>query len=119
MPPLGNTTLKHLKENLPVYPDDPEFSQQFACIPGDEATPSTSKPKQNLPHEKLIQKQAEAIKQFFKEEQDLASSHVEGLKLRSIKAPTPKHCIKQGPLKSSKKLKEAKEVKIKDEDEDE
>ena len=65
----------------------------------------------------MIQKWTEAAKQFFKEEQDLASSQAEGLKLSSVKAPTPKHHIKQGPVKSSKKLKEAKEVKAKDEDE--
>ena len=36
-------TLKHVKENLPIHPDDPAFSQQFAYTSGDEAIPSTSK----------------------------------------------------------------------------
>ena len=43
-------TLTHSKENLPIHPDDPAFSQQFACVPGDEATPSTSGSVPNLPH---------------------------------------------------------------------
>ena len=60
-------SLKHLKENLPIHPDDPDFFQQFACVPGDDTMPSTSKPKQNLPHEEGIRKWAEAAKQFFKE----------------------------------------------------
>ena len=50
-------SLKHLKENLPIHPDDPKFSQQFACVPGDGAIPHTS--KQNLPHEEVIRKWAE------------------------------------------------------------
>ena len=45
-------TLKHVKENLPIHPDDPEFSQQFAHVPGDEATPSTSKPNLTSPMQK-------------------------------------------------------------------
>ena len=67
-------SLKHLKENLPIHPDDPNFSQQFACVPGNDAVPSTSKPKQNLPHKEVIRKWAEAAEQFFKEEQDLEGS---------------------------------------------
>ena len=39
-------TAKHHNENLPIYPDDPEFIQQF------QATPSTS--RQPLPHEEEI-----------------------------------------------------------------
>ena len=64
-------TLKHLKENLPIHPDDPEFSQQFASVSGDKATPSTSRPKLNLPHAEVICKWAEAAKQFLDEEGDL------------------------------------------------
>ena len=101
-------------------PNDPNFSQQFACVPWEDAIPSTSKPKQNLPHKEVIRKWAEAAKQFFKEEQDLESSQTslpcpktEGLKLSSLEAAAPKHCMKQGPIKSSKKLK----VKTKDDDE--
>ena len=96
------------EENLPIHPDDPKFSQQFACVPGDDAIPHTS--KQNLPHKQVIRKWAEAAKQFFKEEQDLEGSqmsfHV--LKQRvlsSLEISTPKHHIKLGPVKSSKKIK--------------
>ena len=32
-------SLKHLKENLPIHSNDPAFSQQFACVSGDEVTP--------------------------------------------------------------------------------
>ena len=49
-------TLTHSKENLPIHPDDPAFSQQFACVPGDEATPSTSGSVPNLPHAAVIHK---------------------------------------------------------------
>ena len=65
-------SLKHLKENLPIHPDDPDFSQQFACVRGDDAVPSTS--KQNLSHKEEIRKWEKAAKQFFKEEQDLEGS---------------------------------------------
>ena len=99
-----------MKENLPIHTDGPNFSQQFACVPGDDAIPSSSKPRQSLPHEEVIRKWAEATKQFLKEEQDLESSQTslpcpktEGLKLSSLETPAPKHHIKQGPVKSSKK----------------
>ena len=49
-------TLKHLKENLLIYPSDPAFSQQFASVSGDEATPSTSKSTLILPHVEVIHK---------------------------------------------------------------
>ena len=65
----------------------------------------------------MIRKRAEAAKQFSKEEQDLESSQTsipcattEGIKLSSLEFPAPKHHIKQGSVKSSKKLK----VKTKD-----
>ena len=104
-------SLKHLKENLPIHPDDPKFSQQFPCVPGNDAIPSTSKPKQNLPDREVVRKWAEATKQFFKE-QDMEGSQTslpcpktEGLKLSSLETLAPKCHIKQGPIKSSKKLK--------------
>ena len=97
---------------------NPDFSQQFACVPGDNAIPSTS--KQNLPHEEVITKWADAAKQFLKEEQDLEGSQTslpcsktEGLKLSFLETPSPKHHIKWGPVKSSKMLK----LKTKDDDE--
>ena len=49
-------TLIHSKENLPIHPDDPAFSQQFACVSGDEAIPSTSGSVPNLPHAAVIYK---------------------------------------------------------------
>ena len=50
---------KHLKDNLPIHPDDPTFSQQFIGTPSDDVVPSTS--RQNLPHEE-VSKWAEAAK---------------------------------------------------------
>ena len=49
-------TSTHSKENFPIHPDDPAFLQQFACVPGDEATPSTSESAPNLPHAAVIHK---------------------------------------------------------------
>ena len=114
-------TLKHSKENLPIHPSGPEFSQEFACVPRNEATPSTSRPKLNVPHAEVIHKQAEAGKQFLKEEGDLEGGQTsfpypsaEGFRLSSHEATAPKCSIKQGLVKPSKKL---KEVKTKDKDE--
>ena len=58
----------HLKDNLPIYPDDPAFSQQFMGVPSDDVVSCTS--KQSLPHEEEVRKWAEDAKQFFEEEQD-------------------------------------------------
>ena len=63
---------KHLKDDFPIYPDDPTFSQQVMGAPSDDVVPSTS--RQSLPHEEEVRKWAEATKQFFEEEQD--PSHV-------------------------------------------
>ena len=75
--------------------------------------------KQNLPHEEVIRKQAEATKQFLKKNKTwkVVKLPFPVLKLRvsrlsSFEAAAPKHHIKQGPVKSSKKLK----VKTKDDD---
>ena len=102
-------SLKHLKDSLPVHPDDPTFSQQFSGVPSNEV-PCTS--TQTLPHEKKIRKWEEAAKQFFKEEQDLEvsqtslpCSQTEGLKLSSLETQVPQHYLKQGLVKSSKKIK--------------
>ena len=51
-PTWEHNTLKHLKENLPIHPNDPTFSQQCAHVSGDEVTPSTSRPLLNLPLQK-------------------------------------------------------------------
>ena len=71
-----------------------------------------------LPHEEVIRKQAEAAKQFFKEEQDLVVVKLpfDVLKhrvLSSLETTAAKHHLRQGPVKSSKKLK----LKTKDDDE--
>ena len=34
-------SLAHSIGNFPIHLNDPAFSQQFACVSGDEATPST------------------------------------------------------------------------------
>ena len=85
-------SLKHLKENLSIHPDDPSFTQQFSCVPGYDAVPFTSKP--NFPQEEEIRKWAEAAKQFFKEEKDLEGSqtslpcsNTEGLMFPSDSGP--------------------------------
>ena len=105
-----HNSLKHLKENLPIHPDDSTFSQQFSGIPGDDVIPCTS--KENVPHKEEIRKWAEAAKQYFEEEQDLEvsqtslpCSNTEGLKLSSLETSALKHCIKQGLTKSHNKLK--------------
>ena len=106
---MGAPYLTHSKENLPIYPDDPAFSQQFACGPGDGAIPSTSGSVLNLPHATVIHRQAEAAKHFLEEESDQSTFHCplsKGSDLNPIKIP--KHHIKQGPMKSSKKIKESK-----------
>ena len=67
-------TCKHALENLPIYPDDPAFSQQFIHIPRDEATPSTSKSPFKLPHSEIIQQRAKAAKQYLEEESGQCST---------------------------------------------
>ena len=47
-------SLKHLKDNLPIHPDDPTFSQQFMGISSDDVVPSTF--SQGLPHEEEVRK---------------------------------------------------------------
>ena len=51
-----HNTSTHTKENLPIHPDDPAFSQQFAGSPGDGAIPCTSRWIPDLPHATVIQK---------------------------------------------------------------
>ena len=101
-------SLKHFKDNLPIYPDGPAFSQQFMGVPSDGVVPSTS--RQSLPHEEEVRKWDVAAKQFFGEEQDLSQvsspdSKTEGLKLSFLDTPVMKCHIKQGPIKPSKMLK--------------
>ena len=108
-------TLKHIKENLPIYLDDPAFFQQFA---EDEAIPPTSKFTPELPHAKVIHKRAEAAKQFLEEESSQSTFHCPSTDDPDPSHPkAPKCHIKQGPVKSSKKLKKATKVKATDKDE--
>ena len=46
--------MKHLKDNLPIFPDDPTFPQQLMSPSSSEAVPSTS--RQSLPHEEQVRK---------------------------------------------------------------
>ena len=103
-------SLKHLKDNLPIYPDDATFSQQFLGVLSDDVVSCTS--KQNVPHEEEVRKQAKAAKQFLEEEQEqkvsqtsLPCSKTERLKLSSLANPFCKCHVKQRPIKSSKILK--------------
>ena len=73
-------SMKHLKDNLPIYPDDPTFPWQFMCTSSDDV-PSAS--RQSLPHEEEVRKWAKAAKQFFEEEQDPSQ-------VSSPAPPTPK-----------------------------
>ena len=107
-----------LQRNLPIHPDDPAFSQQFACAPGDEATPSTSESVPNLPHAAVIYQWADTAKHFLEEGSDQSIFHCplsEGSDPKPHKAP--KCHIKQGTVKSSKKVRESKGVKLRDGDE--
>ena len=84
------------------------FSQQIMGAPSVDIIPSTS--RQKLPHEEEVRKWTEAAKQFFEAEQDPSQvsspgPKMEGLRLSSLESQVPKHCIKQGPIKSSKKIK--------------
>ena len=82
------------------------------------AIPSTSGSVLNLPHATVIYKQAEAAKQFLEEGSDQSTFHCplsKGSDLRPCK--TPKCHFKQGPMKSSKKIKESKGFEAKDGDE--
>ena len=101
-------TSTHTKENLPIYPDDPAFSQQFAGSSGDGAIPSTSRWIPDLPHATVIHQTAEAAKHFLGEGSDQSSFHyllTESPYLNPHKIS--KQHIKQGPIKSSKKIKES------------
>ena len=51
-------SMKHLKDSLPIYPDDPTFPQQFMCASSDDVVPSTS--QQSLLHEEEVRKWAQA-----------------------------------------------------------
>ena len=96
--------MTHSKENLPIHPNDPAFLQEFACVPGDEATPYTSGSVPNLPHAAVILKQAEAAKHLLEEGSDQSTFNCplsEGSDPNPCKVP--KCHIKQSSMKSRKK----------------
>ena len=100
-------TCKHVQNKLPIYPDDPTFFQQFSKP---EAIPLTSTVTPEFPHIDIIHKQVIAAKQFLEEENDKSTFPL----IEHESSPkTPIWCIKQGPIKSSKKQKVSK---IKDDD---
>ena len=98
-------THKHAQNNFSIYSDESVFFQQFAET---EAIPSTSKITPELSHVDIICKRAIAAKQFLKEESDKSMLPLtEECEPSPLEAP--KWHIKQGPVKSSKKQKEAVE----------
>ena len=100
--------LKHLKNKLPIYPDNPTFPQQFMSTSSADVVPSTL--RQSLPYEEEVRKLAKAAKQFSEKEQDPSQVSTpapptpkkEGQRLSSLEPQVPKCCIKQGSIKSSK-----------------
>ena len=90
-----------MQDNLPIHPDDPVFSEQFGEV---DTLPSTSKLASILPPSVNIHERARAAKQFLEEGNDESTSPFQDT--QTPKSPsTPKHCIQQGPIKSSKKIK--------------
>ena len=111
-------TATQSKENLPIHPDDPAFSQQFAGSSGDGAILSTLGSTSNLPHATVIHRWAEAAKHFLEEGSDQSTFHCPLSKSSDLTpCKIPKCHIKQGPMKSSKKIKESKGFKSKNGDE--
>ena len=105
-----NHTAKHCKDNLPTYPDIPEFAKKFKPQSGDYASLSTS--KQLLPHEKEIMKQVQAANCFLGRTANHTCSpasqergfEVECSGATGLHEAHEAH-IRQGPIKSSKKIK--------------
>ena len=110
MPPPGKIIQQNTARNLLVFQDEAEFDEKSQPQSGDYASPNTS--KQLLLHEKEIIKWVQAAKCFFGEEQTTPAPLVpkkDGLKLSALEQQGPLkpiEChIKQGPVKSSKKVK--------------
>ena len=78
---------KHTQDDLPIFPDD----LTFAHLPL-EAIPSTSSFTSEPPLSRVILERAKSAKQYLEEE--------------AAKSTPPKHHIKQGLVKSSKKWKD-------------
>ena len=79
-----NHICKHSQDGLPIFPDDPAFIHLSP-----EALPTTSgSTSKSLPLNSILER-ATAARQCLEE---------------GIKTPTSsKHCIKEGPIKKSKK----------------
>ena len=93
-------TRKHVQDNLPIHPDDPAFSEQFGEI---STLPSVSKLTSTLPPSINIHERAKAAKQFLTEENKESTFPFQDAKI-PMSSPTPKCCPKQGPIKSSKRI---------------
>ena len=92
-------THEHIQDNLPIHPDDPSFYEQFVKV---DTLPSTSKLASILPPSITIHERARAAKQFLGEGNGELTSLSQETQTPKPPSP-PKHCIKQGPIKSSKK----------------
>ena len=108
--------MKHLKDNTPIFPDDPAFTKKFIPQSSDDADSSIS--KQVLLHEEEVRLQAQAAKCFLEEEKATRQVPLllpltpknEELKLSFLEPQAPsiwkiKHHVKQGGVKSSETLK--------------
>ena len=78
---------KHTQDDLPISPDD----LAFAHLPSKAILSTSGSTSEPLPA-KVILERAKAAKQYLEEE--------------VAKSTSPKHHIKQGPVKSSKKWKD-------------
>ena len=87
-------THKHAQDNLPIHPDDSGFYEQFGEA---DTLPLTSKLTSTLPPSINIHERARATKQFLEEGNDESTSPSQ--ETQTLKLPTPKHHIKQGPIK--------------------
>ena len=94
-------THKHVLDNLPIHPNAPAFSEQFDEI---GTLPSVPKLTSTLPPSINIYERAKDAKQFLAEENKESTFPSQGAQT-PMSSPTPKHCPKQGPIKSSKKVK--------------
>ena len=81
---LEKHVCKHSQDGLPLFPDDPAFTQLSP-----EPLPSTfSSTSENLPLEVILER-AKAARQCLEKESKTSTS--------------PKYRVKQGPIKKSKK----------------
>ena len=102
-------THKHAQDNLPLHPNDPAFFQQFADV---DAIPFTSMFTPDLPQTDVIWKMAQAAKPFLKEESN-KSTFPSSEEYVPSPPEVPKHCTKQGLVKSSKNKRKLLNKKLK------